>query len=72
MDALKCSFPYHYELQLKLNIYGQYMKYNNIYLKLQTTQMTKALQPYVGFNIVFNGRIFLKSKIFTIDPNDSK
>ena len=30
--------------------------------------MAKALQPYLGFNIVFNGRILVKSKIFTIDP----
>ena len=29
--------------------------------------MVKAIQPHVGFNIVFNGEIFLKSKIFTID-----
>ena len=29
--------------------------------------MAKALQPYVGFNIVFNGRILLKSKTFTIE-----
>ena len=30
--------------------------------------MAKALQPYVGFTIVFNENNFLKSKIFTIDP----
>ena len=29
--------------------------------------MAKALQPYVGFTIVFNENNFLKSKIFTID-----
>ena len=29
--------------------------------------MAKALQPYVGFIIVFNEKILLKSKIFTID-----
>ena len=34
--------------------------------------MAKALQPYVSFNIVFNGRIFPKSKIFTIDPITTK
>ena len=30
--------------------------------------MARALQPYVGFTIVFNEDDFLKSKIFTIDP----
>ena len=30
--------------------------------------MAMALQPYVGFIIAFNERIFLKSKIFPIDP----
>ena len=34
--------------------------------------MAKALQPYVGFNIVFNGSMFPKSKIFTIDPMTTK
>ena len=29
--------------------------------------MAKALQPYVGFTIAFNEKIFLKSKIFSID-----
>ena len=34
--------------------------------------MAKALQPYVGFNIVFNGRIFPESKIFTIESMTAK
>ena len=29
--------------------------------------MAKVLQPYVGFTIAFNEKIFLKSKIFPID-----
>ena len=29
--------------------------------------MAKALQLYVGFTIVFNEKILLKSKIFAID-----
>ena len=29
--------------------------------------MAKALQPYVGFTIAFNEKIFLKCKIFPID-----
>ena len=29
--------------------------------------MAKASQPYVGFTIAFNERIFLKRKIFPID-----
>ena len=29
--------------------------------------MAKALQPYIGFTIVSNERIFLKSKIVPID-----
>ena len=29
--------------------------------------MAEALQPYVGFNITFNEKIYLKSKIFPID-----
>ena len=35
--------------------------------------MAKALQPYVGFTIAFNERIFLKRKIFPIDsmPTDN-
>ena len=32
-----------------------------------TTQMAKALQPLVGFNIGVNGEIFLNGKIFSID-----
>ena len=34
--------------------------------------MAKALQPQVGFNIVFNERIFFKRKIFTIDSMVAK
>ena len=38
--------------------------------------MAKASQPYVGFTTAINENIFLKSKIFTIDPmttnNDQK
>ena len=30
--------------------------------------MAKTFQPYVGFTIAFNENIFLKSKIFIIDP----
>ena len=30
--------------------------------------MAKALQPYVDFTFAFNENIFLKSKIFLIDP----
>ena len=32
-----------------------------------TTQMAKALQPFVSFTIEGNENIFLKSKIFAID-----
>ena len=34
--------------------------------------MAKAIQPYVGFNIVLNESIFPKSKIFTIDSMTTK
>ena len=34
--------------------------------------MAKAIQPLLGFNIVFNGRIFLKSKTFTTDSMITK
>ena len=40
--------------------------------KLQATQKAKGLQPYAAFNTVFNGRIFLKSKIFTIESMITK
>ena len=34
--------------------------------------MGKVIQPLLGFNIVFNGRTLLKSKIFTIDSMTAK
>ena len=34
--------------------------------------MAKALQPYVGFNIVFNGGILPQGEIFTIESMTAK